>query len=673
MHRSFYIASSLLATGLIAAAFADGNGDNVPEKVRPVPQPGITVPEADRADLEKGLSDLGQTINDLKKDPKAAAFLPDVQIYHNAARYALQFDEFFAPGEIQTAKRLLQEGQARAEQLREGKTPWLTEPGPKALGYVSEVDGSVQPYGLYIPQSYTPTSAHRFRLDTWFHGRGETLNEVNFVNSVERGGGPFVRPDTFTVQPYGRYNTANKLAGETDLLEAIADIKRRFKIDNNRIIVRGFSMGGAATWHFAAHYASDWAAAAPGAGFSETPDFLRVYQSETLKPTWWEVKLWQMYDCPEYAPNFANLPLVAYSGEIDSQKQAADVMSRALAAENIPMVHIIGPKTAHAYHPSSVPLINARIDSIAEHGRNPVPRRVRLATPTLRYNRQFWVTVDALGRHWEPARVDAEIKDDHTVQVSTKNVSALTFAMASGYCPLAEGVNPTVEIDGASVRVSPVLSDRSWTVHLHKAGATWEQGELPEEGLRKRHNLQGPIDDAFMQSFMIVRPTGTAQNPGVTKWVDSELQHAISEWRRQMRGDARVKNDSDVTDADIAQHNLALWGDPGSNAILAKIADRLPIKWTADSVTVGAQRYPASTHVPVFIFPNPLNPRKYVVINSSFTYREYDYLNNAREVPKLPDWAVVDTTTPPSSRYPGKVVDASFFDDRWQLTDTRPQ
>jgi len=60
-----------------------------------------------------------------------------------------------------------------------------------------------------------------------------------------------------------------------------------------------------------------------------------------------------------------------------------------------------------------------------------------------------------------------------------------------------------------------------------------------------------------------------------------------------------------------------------------------------------------------------------VVLNSGFTYREYDYLNNAREVPKLPDWAIIDTTTPPNSRFPGKVVDANFFDEQWRLVETQ--
>jgi hypothetical protein len=69
----------------------------------------------------------------------------------------------------------------------------------------------------------------------------------------------------------------------------------------------------------------------------------------------------------------------------------------------------------------------------------------------------------------------------------------------------------------------------------------------------------------------------------------------------------------------------------------------------------------------VMIYPNPLNPKHYIVLNSGFTFREYDYLNNARQTPKLPDWAVVDVTEPPNSRWPGKIVNADFFGEHWEL------
>ena len=33
----------------------------------------------------------------------------------------------------------------------------------------------------------------------------------------------------------------------------------------------------------------------------------------------------------------------------------------------------------------------------------------------------------------------------------------------------------------------------------------------------------------------------------------------------------------------------------------------------------------------------------------------------------LPDYAVIDISTPPDSRFPGKVVRAGFFDEMWKL------
>ncbi len=53
-----------------------------------------------------------------------------------------------------------------------------------------------------------------------------------------------------------------------------------------------------------------------------------------------------------------------------------------------------------------------------------------------------------------------------------------------------------------------------------------------------------------------------------------------------------MRDDKDVTDADIANSNLILWGDPASNRMLARIADRLPVKWTADGVVLGGTATP---------------------------------------------------------------------------------
>ncbi len=264
--------------------------------------------------------------------------------------------------------------------------------------------------------------------------------------------------------------------------------------------------------------------------------------------------------------------------------------------------------------------------------------------------------------------MDAEIQGRNRVNLTTKNVTALTLDMPPGRCPLDMTRPPRVQIDGQDVEGPRVLSDRSWTAHFRKTNGKWDTvAKVEEEGLHKRHGLQGPIDDAFMDSFLMVRPTGTPFNATEGKWVEAEMKHAVEHWRSQFRGEARVKDDRDVTDADIAAHNLVLWGDPASNHVLAKLADRLPIRWTAGSIQVGDQSFASDHHVPVLVYPNPLNPKKYVVVNSGFTFREYDYLNNARQVPKLPDWAVFDVSVPRTSRAPGKVAEAGFFGERWEL------
>ena len=61
----------------------------------------------------------------------------------------------------------------------------------------------------------------------------------------------------------------------------------------------------------------------------------------------------------------------------------------------------------------------------------------------------------------------------------------------------------------------------------------------------------------------------------------------------------------------------------------------------------------------------------YITPSERFTYRDYDYLNNARQVPKLPDWAIVDVTTPPDARRPGKIAAADFFGEAWELRPPR--
>ena len=640
--------TSTLATLLfsICSSLADGPADNVAEKVRPVPPEGTKLPDADREEIQKGLKELQTIIAGLPKHD----LLPDVLIYEKAVRWALDYNEVYdgkgaKPGGA--VKASLKIGLERAKSMKEGKTPWTTATGPVLRAYKSKIDGSVQPYWIHVPKDYDYTGKEKHRLDFWWRGRSETGSEAAFCASPQNAQGIIPVPGQFILLPMGRYCNANKFAGEVDTFECLEHAKKFYRIDESRLVARGFSMGGAACWQYAAHFPGLFCAAAPGAGFAETKEFLGSFQNETVKPTWYEEKLWGMYDATKYSQNFFNIPTVAYSGEIDKQKQAADVMAREMKKVGLELNHIIGPKTAHAYEKAAKEEVNKQIDAIVAKGLATERKEIKFVTYTLRYNTLAGIEVRGLAKHWDKASVETKM-DGGNLVVKTENVTALNFNFGmAGHAP------KTLIINGTEIATS---GPNTIVMFLRTVHDKWQAGiDITDKSLKKTPGLQGPIDDAFMDSFLMVQPTGTPLNEKIGAWTQTEMKHAADHWRKQFRGDAPMKKDSEITEADIANNNLILWGDTKSNAILAKIADKLPLKEFGDST------------VTAMIYPNPLNPWKYVVLNSGFTFREYDYLNNARQVSKLPDYAVIDVTTPANSRYPGKIVRAGFFDEQWKL------
>ncbi|MBI4625651.1 MAG: hypothetical protein HY736_20825, partial [Verrucomicrobia bacterium] len=93
---------------------------------------------------------------------------------------------------------------------------------------------------------------------------------------------------------------------------------------------------------------------------------------------------------------------------------------------------------------------------------------------------------------------------------------------------------------------------------------------------------------------------------------------------------------------------------------------QLPLTWNEKELVFRGRTYNAAHHAPVLIFPNPLNPQRYVVLNSGIDFRDHAYGTNTLQIAKLPDYAIVDLREAPGPRWPGKIVDAGFFDEEWK-------
>jgi hypothetical protein len=643
---------------LLAPSLAQTSAPVTPPPPKHIPAPGITLTDAERKELTAGAARLRAEIDalaeSLASEPQWLARLPDVEIFQKAVDWALRYDEVMAPKEIAFARHLLDEGHQRAVQLRAKQAPWLEATGLIVRGYRSKIDGSVQPYGLVVPESLKGAT-RELPMMVWLLGRGEKRTELAFLSEREASPPQLTPKDTLTLVPYGRFCNATKFAGEVDVFEALAAVRAQYRIDANRIAVAGFSMGGGSTWHLATHFSGLWCAASPGAGFAETPIFTKAGAPGKEQRPAWEQLLWRQYEATGIAGNLFNLPTLAYAGEIDGQKEASDLMEAAMAKEGLTLERFIGPQTAHKYHDATKAALTQRLEELIARGRDPQPREVRLQTYTLRYPEAAWVRIEGMGKHWELAEVRARVADSGEIVVTTKNVTALTLTRA----PAA------VLIDDQ--RVPSRAAGAGNGISLVRDGDTWRPAQATDSAaLHKRPGLTGPVDDAFMDAFLFVRPTGRPLNAEVGTWVENELTAARHLWRDVFRGDAPVKADREITAADLASHNLILWGDPSSNTVLAKIIRQLPLQWDAKTLTFRGHAYSATQHAPILVFPNPLNPQHYVVLNSGIDFRADGYGNNALQTPKLPDWAIVDLRTPPGPRWPGKIVDAGFFDEAWK-------
>jgi hypothetical protein len=261
----------------------------------------------------------------------------------------------------------------------------------------------------------------------------------------------------------------------------------------------------------------------------------------------------------------------------------------------------------------------------------------RFVTYTEKYNHAFRVTIDQLEQQYQRAEVDWDTSESG-LRVKTTNVARLTLR---GERPIGRFV-----VDGQSFPMAPSVS-------FEKVDGKWAVAKN-SSGLRKQNNLQGPIDDAFMEPFLCVRPPD-----GINDYAATVFERFEREFAKWMRG--QLVAASSLRPGDSRAYNIVLFGTPATNPMVARAVKATPLQWTLDQIVVGALRFDGNTHLLSFIYPNPDYPSRYVVVNSGHTFHEVDFKGtNALLYPRAGDWAVTDVRT-------GAIVAEGIFDKNWQL------
>lgn len=600
--------------------------------------------------------------------------LADAAIFHKAILWALRYETNLTLSDLDLVKRAAVRGRARLEALDSGTPAWTTRKGAVVRGYVSAVDGSVQPYGVIVPSGYDPSRP--MRLDVVLHGssRPVGMSELRFASRFNPDDAAQPAPDVpyIELHPLGRVENCYRWAGETDVFEAIEAVGRNYHIDRDRIVLRGMSMGASGTWHLGLKHPDYFVALGPYCGyvdthrFSETPvpGFIRV----GALPAHQERGL-HLLDSVDYAANAGVVPVVAAIGDQDIFFQAHVIMAQAMVAEGIDLLNLVSVGTGHVIDPVTHRDQLRRIAIRADAGLDRMPRQMRFVTWSLKYNRCHWLEVLALGEAYARAEFNGRIGADHSIWIDApRNITRFVL-----HPPAVSAETTRIVIGGETMafpRTRPGQTPRplsfSMTGGRWKCDGAFDAARTSATG----PGLQGPIDDAFTAPFVCVRGTGRPWNAAVQAWSEASLRRFAYEWARYLRGDLPIIDDSQLTDELMSSRNVILFGDPGSNRWIRKCLAKLPLHWTREEIRLQGGNWPAGNHAPVLIAPNPLPGGRghYVVINSGHTFHEAEFAAfNYLLFPRLGDWGVAriqpggERWSPGAGAFPEEWVRAGFL------------
>lgn len=511
--------------------------------------------------------------------------------------------------------------------------------GPQVVTFFSDFDDTEQPYGLYIPKNFD--SKKKYPLVIMLHGAGS-----NHRLSLRRVFGKSNAPGETDVEasrvfpewndveyivasPFARGTMGYQGVAEKDVYDILADVKKRFNIDEDRTFLTGLSMGGGGTLWIGLTRPDIWAALAPvcPAPPAGTENYLR---------------------------NSFNLPMYFFHGDAD---QAVPV---SVSRDLVKKLKENGTQVSYDEYPGvehnsweKAYADGAIFKWFDQFKRKRFPEQVKFSTARYEYSSAYWVKVDDFAPS-TVAEVEVRFTGDNQLEVTVKNVNGFTLNIAE-HPRFKKGQPLQVTLNGKKQKVTPAETLSFWL----KDGK-WTQGKIALDKNSKNVELEGPIAKAISERHVYVY--GTEGNPSqdeIRKRYD--LAFAAANWsvfRNPFLGRVmafpRILSDKEVRESDLKSANIILFGTRETNSIIKKYADALPLELASDATDTG------------LIYVYPLNG-KYVVINSGLPWWNNDNPFSFyaalpfQQLSSLKDFVVFNKSA-------ATPIVEGFFDKNWKLS-----
>lgn len=555
--------------------------------------------------------------------------------------------------------------------------------------YRSAVDGSVQPFSVYLPPSFNPEKTYPMIL--LLHGAHVTDWAQNIISYDAKDW-------AIQIAVHDRGNNRYRDIGEVDIDEVLTEVKRRYRVDEDRIYLAGHSMGGYGTWFQATHRPDLWASVSPQAGYSDYLLYLRNGSAEWQRD--FQKRLLESWSPLNFAENLLHVPAYVVHGAKDdnvavehSRKMAARLKEldyKFTYEENAEGGHWWGPRGKN-YGTEIVD--NPKIWKFLRQTerRAEAPKKVIFKTDSLRYRKAYWVTIDELEKANQMSLVQAEIIAPNQISIKLENVKQFALHLDEKLVetnrPVSVKINGRTAFQGAlplskrlTIRAEEPnkfiqIFDKTDTNQTNVAAELDSNGraarffERENTRLQKTPEIYGRISDAFNTPFLLVVGTKgkDAQSIALNKAANHAAQMLAREWMMRADGIAEIKRDADVSSDDINSRNLILFGNANTNAIIAEINDRLPLRFAGAGISAAAdgQKITGEGDLGMIsMAPNPLQTNRYAVVVGGTTARSFETAARLN-FNELPDFVLFDNRT-----LTGEKIDfagGGFFNKFWKL------
>jgi poly(3-hydroxybutyrate) depolymerase len=588
-------------------------------------------------------------MDDLTRRSETLLSGPAAAPYRGWIRYLQYLAAWYRKTEGEGSERALQASYRLAKWTRtvaENPAALDTLSGVREWAYCSRADDSGQPFKIAIPTGYDANRA--YPLVVVMHGYGG--------NHLEYSGGVTSQPDFFELDVLGRARGGGYTdLSEADVLDAVDYVRSRWRIDDDRIHLTGASMGGGGTFKLSTRYPDRWASGRPVCGYGSD---LPIRNALTV---------------PLYSTHSQDDPSVPVLTSRAPLQKLAEAGGRVVIDETNGLQHAAwnyaeGNRRAAEWSKSQVRPSSRDV------------RRIDFTALDRKTSGAFWLRISEWGDAPGPARIEAAAGPDNRLYLRTENVRTLRIRIPDS--PFDPSKDLAVSVDGAVfVTDKAPLSDSlfvnrekgvwsvspSWTRRpgfaLHTAGGV--HNLYSGEPLLIVYGTTG-TEAARKSMALAAEAASKSMHPA---WVGDEgdVKDGVPS-HHNLYARLRTKADTAVTAADLASCHLVLIGRADENRLVARIADRLPVRFDGWITCTDGQRIPAGKAVMGVFYYNPLAPDRLVYWVSAERpedYRPYPFLLRLQDQTYFgPDVLIVQDDPP-------KIVQTRCFDSRWNWNPDR--